>query len=221
MMKHMLRYIILITCFFLFSPQVNVSAQKLTIGKVLDALEKKYRGKSFTADLEQITTTTAIDLQDKYSGKVWFSHPGKMRWEYLSPQNHIFITNGKTLWFYIPEQNQVHISNAESFFQAGAGGAFLSDISLIKNNYSAKIKTDTDPYVIVELIPKKPVPQVSSIDLWIHRAVFEIHQAMTRNEYNDTTQLIFTNIKFTAIAPELFEFIPRNNMTIINENQNL
>ena len=36
------------------------------------------------------------------SGTVYFSRPGRMRWEYESPQQKLFLVDGKNVWFYIP-----------------------------------------------------------------------------------------------------------------------
>jgi outer membrane lipoprotein carrier protein len=36
------------------------------------------------------------------SGSVYFSRPGRMRWEYESPENKLFLVDGKNVWFYIP-----------------------------------------------------------------------------------------------------------------------
>jgi outer membrane lipoprotein carrier protein len=36
------------------------------------------------------------------SGTVYFLKPGRMRWEYESPQEKLFLVDGKNVWFYIP-----------------------------------------------------------------------------------------------------------------------
>jgi outer membrane lipoprotein carrier protein len=36
------------------------------------------------------------------SGTVYFSKPGRMRWEYESPEQKLFIVDGTNVWFYIP-----------------------------------------------------------------------------------------------------------------------
>lgn len=41
------------------------------------------------------------------SGTVYFSHPGRMRWEYESPETKLFLTDGKTAWFYVPSDHTV------------------------------------------------------------------------------------------------------------------
>jgi outer membrane lipoprotein carrier protein len=41
------------------------------------------------------------------SGTVYFSRPGRMRWEYQDPQAKFFLTDGKTAWFYVPADHTV------------------------------------------------------------------------------------------------------------------
>lgn len=36
------------------------------------------------------------------SGTVYFSRPGRMRWEYESPEAKLFLADGKHVWFYVP-----------------------------------------------------------------------------------------------------------------------
>jgi outer membrane lipoprotein carrier protein len=36
------------------------------------------------------------------SGIVYFSKPGRMRWEYESPEKKLFIVDGTNVWFYVP-----------------------------------------------------------------------------------------------------------------------
>lgn len=36
------------------------------------------------------------------SGTVYFSKPGRMRWEYESPEQKLFIVDATNVWFYVP-----------------------------------------------------------------------------------------------------------------------
>src|SRR5271154_7591265 len=36
------------------------------------------------------------------SGTVYFSRPGRMRWEYESPEKKLFLVDGKMVWFFVP-----------------------------------------------------------------------------------------------------------------------
>lgn len=41
------------------------------------------------------------------SGTVYFSRPGRMRWDYESPQKKLFLVDGKHVWFYVPADRTV------------------------------------------------------------------------------------------------------------------
>jgi outer membrane lipoprotein carrier protein len=36
------------------------------------------------------------------TGTAYFRRPGKMRWEYDSPEKNLFLVDGKMAWFYVP-----------------------------------------------------------------------------------------------------------------------
>jgi len=182
---------------------------------ILNAVEKKYSGKSFEANFKQISRLAALDITETASGRAFFSHPGKMRWKYLMPEQHEIITNGKFLWIYRPGENQVMVGNASQFFNAGAGGAFLSDISLIRKNYSIVIKKRTVDYVEINLTSKKDIPSISSIVIQISQKTNEIKRVVIYNEYDDTTLFEFSDIQFTKMDQNLFEFQAPKGSNII------
>src|SRR6266516_7699493 len=41
------------------------------------------------------------------SGTLSLKKPGKMRWEYRSPREKLFLSDGKDAWFYLPGDRQV------------------------------------------------------------------------------------------------------------------
>src|SRR5437667_1341264 len=41
------------------------------------------------------------------SGVAYFRRPGKMRWEYQSPEKNLFLVDGKSAWFYVPADHTV------------------------------------------------------------------------------------------------------------------
>jgi len=41
------------------------------------------------------------------SGTVYFSRPGRMRWDYESPEQKVFLVDGKNVWFYVPADRAV------------------------------------------------------------------------------------------------------------------
>jgi outer membrane lipoprotein carrier protein len=211
--------VIFICCFFSFP----LSAQEpgsATLDQFLDGLEKRYSKKEFIADFSQVSKLKALEIDETASGKALFSHPGKMKWEYLEPQQHQMITNGKTLWIYRPDQNQVIIGDAGNFFKEGSGGAFLSDISIVREKYIINIIENSKLFFSLKLIPEKKIPEIQSILIIVSKTTYNIQKIITSNIYEDTIELGFHNIEFKDIDDSVFEFsIPENSSVIDLDNQ--
>jgi outer membrane lipoprotein carrier protein len=71
------------------------------------ALEARYHdAKTLQAIFLERYSDSRQGLQAE-SGKVYFSRPGRMRWEYEAPEQKLFISDGKTVWFYVPSDHTV------------------------------------------------------------------------------------------------------------------
>ena len=69
---------------------------------VAQALENHYRDvRTLQADfLERYSEGGKQERVE--SGRVFFGRPGRMRWEYESPETKLFVSDGRLLWFYVP-----------------------------------------------------------------------------------------------------------------------
>ena len=68
-------------------------------------IDARYNGmKSLHADFTEIYSGGGIRRSE--SGTLWIKKPGKMRWDYTSPEKKIFVTDGATAWFYVPGERQ-------------------------------------------------------------------------------------------------------------------
>lgn len=173
---------------------------------VLTGIEQRYSGRDFTADFFQTSLLAAIDITETANGKALFSHPGKMRWEYQEPERQAIITNGTTLWIYRIEENQVVLGDAVTFFKSGGGGAFLSDITLIRAGYDITLDRIETDFITLVMVPKTKNPEISTIGIRVLRTTFDIDRVETTNIYGDTTILKFKDINFHTIDRSLFEF---------------
>ncbi|MCF8092323.1 MAG: outer membrane lipoprotein carrier protein LolA [Desulfotignum sp.] len=185
---------------------------------ILDGIENRYADNSFSAEFIQISTLSALDINETASGRAWFSHPGKMKWQYLSPERHDIITNGKTVWIFRPDDNQVMQGDAAQFFQSGAGGAFLSDISLIRKNYDVSVKQTTKDWVELLLEDQSGNPDIQRIILRVSRKLFHISKVTTVNAFGDTTRFEFNNINFYQMPDDRFEFTIPPGVSVIDMN---
>jgi outer membrane lipoprotein carrier protein len=60
------------------------------------------------------------------SGVAYFARPGKMRWEYVSPEVNLYIVDGKWAWFYVPADHTVTRIHAKESSDARTPLALLA-----------------------------------------------------------------------------------------------
>ena len=182
--------------------QSSLSAEQL-IGK----LETRYNAADFSACFFQESTLKALNITDTASGKVWFKHPGMMRWEYESPEKYAIISDGKNLWIYRPEDNQVVIGDAMTYFSNGKGASFLSNFKLVQDAYTVGIATPKKyVHYTLKLVPMEKQLDLSAIFLNIEKKSFDIKSVLTLNDYGDETRIEFSDLKFEDLDASLFNF---------------
>src|SRR5689334_1071088 len=59
------------------------------------------------------------------SGVLLLKKPGKMRWEYRSPREKLFVSDGHAVWFYVPGENQARRSEVKKLDDLRSPLAFL------------------------------------------------------------------------------------------------
>lgn len=185
---------------------------------ILDGLEDQYAGRSFSAEFEQTSVLSALDISETASGRAWFSHPGKMKWQYLVPERHDIITNGDTLWIFRPDENQVMIGDAAPFFASGAGGSFLSDISQLRNNFTVTVTETTDQWVELQLDASPNNQNIQSVLIQVVQKNFQILAVTTVNTVGDITRFELSNITFLELPDNWFEFEVPPGTHIIDMN---
>ena len=74
-----------------------------TVAKAVDEHYNHLR--SLQAEFTEIFRGAGMDRTE--SGTLWLKKPGKMRWEYRSPKDKLFLSDGKNAWFYLPGDKQV------------------------------------------------------------------------------------------------------------------
>jgi outer membrane lipoprotein carrier protein len=69
--------------------------------------EKTYRSASTLSATFLEKYSESGDVVRTEAGTAYFKRPGKMRWEYNSPEKNLFLVDGKTAWFYVPADRTV------------------------------------------------------------------------------------------------------------------
>ena len=82
--------------------RLDIRSESLSAREIVRTVEARYRrARTLTATFYERYSDGKGGAQAE-SGTVYFARPGRMRWEYESPQQKLFIVDGKNVWFYVP-----------------------------------------------------------------------------------------------------------------------
>ena len=152
------------------------------------------------------------------AGTLWLAKggmkkPGKMRWEYRSPEEKLFVSDGKDAWFYVPGDRQARKTDARKLDDIRSPLAFLLGKSkLEKELQGLSLAPDVAPVVagdvVLRGVPQVLADRISEILLEVTPA----HQ-IVRIVINDVDGLVteyrFSDQQEDASIPEgRFQFKP-------------
>lgn len=195
----------------------DASSSRLSLDDIIASMEARYGQKGFSASFFQTSTLKVLDVTDSASGRLFIKRPGRMRWEYATPEKQLIVSNGETLWIHRPEDNQVMIGKAPAFFNGGRGAGFLSDITQIRNHFIIDLATKGESLeYILNLAPKESTDEVKLVVLAVSKETFDVVRVTTYNAYDDETQLVFSDLQFhDQLDDALFNFSPPENAEIL------
>ena len=171
-----------------------------------------------TLQAEFTETYRGSGIERTESGTVWLAKggmkkPGKMRWEYRSPREKLFVSDGKDAWFYVPGDRQARKTDARKLDDVRSPLAFLLGKSKLEKELQGLSLAPDIPAgdagdVVLRGVPQALADRVSEILLEVtpeHRIV-----RIVINEVDGSvTEYQFSNEKENgAISEARFRFTP-------------
>ena len=147
------------------------------------------------------------------TGTLWLKKPGKMRWEYRSPREKLFVSDGKDAWFYVPGDRQARKTAAKKLEDVRSPLAFLlGKTKLEKELQGLSLAPDVTPIVAGNLVlrgvPQALADRVSEILLEI-TPDHQIARIVIQDVDGAATEYRFGDMKEdVAVGDGRFEFSP-------------
>jgi outer membrane lipoprotein carrier protein len=116
-----------------------------------------------TADFTQTYRSGALGREIVERGTVKIKRPGRMLWEYLTPEKKTFLSDGKTFYFYVPSDRQVIVR--EQAGQRGVAVSLLSGEGSILHDFNVAVESPDGPQPRLRLLPKVADPEVERVYL--------------------------------------------------------
>src|SRR5204863_8184453 len=104
------------------------------------ALQHKYDTiHDFSADFTHTYEGGVLHKQITERGHVLVKQPGKMKWDYTSPEKKLFISDGVRVYSYIPADRQVIVGAVPKDDQPGAPILFLAGKGNLSRDFTPSI----------------------------------------------------------------------------------
>jgi outer membrane lipoprotein carrier protein len=167
--------------------------------------------RSLQAEFTEIYRGAGMERTE--TGTLWLKKPGKMRWEYRSPREKLFVSNGQDAWFYVPEDRQARKAAARKLEDWRSPLAFLlGKTKLEKELQGLSLAPDVAPVmagnVVLRGVPPGLADRVSEIVLEV-RPDHQIARIVIQEVDGASTEYRFSEQKEdVAIGNGRFEFRP-------------
>lgn len=198
----------------------QAAGSTLTVEEVIDRLQTSYeRVEDFKAQFVQESTNRSLGRTLTASGEVAMKKPGKVRWEYRSPEPRLIVSDGRTLWIYSPEDRQVFVQGAAEVL-SGISLNLLAGLGNLRRDFRiraiAHAGTEASKIYLLELTPKKPEAALERLILEVDQETFLVEKAVFFDAYANTTTIAFQNLSInTGLPDSRFAFVPPPGVEVI------
>ncbi len=193
-------------------PIAGLPASGVDVKSEAAAVDAHYNHlRSLQAEFTEVYRGSGMERTE--TGTLWLKKPGKMRWEYRSPREKLFVSDGKDAWFYVPADRQARKTAAKKLEDIRSPLAFLlGKTKLEKELQGLSLAPDVAPLatgnVVLRGVPQALADRVSEIlleitpDHQIARIVIqEVDGAATEYRFGEMKEDV-------AIGDGRFEFKP-------------
>ncbi len=180
---------------------------------VATALQKKYDTiHDFTADFVHDSEGGLLRKKQSERGFVQVKKPGKMRWDYKSPEAKTFVSDGHRIYLHVPADNQVIVSPVPEQDQATTAVLFLVGKGNLTRDFTVSYVEGggSDTYAL-RLDPKLPERDYDWLQVVVDRQTLRIRSLSAADSQGGRSTFTFSNFKENVGVPDkTFVFkIPR------------
>jgi outer membrane lipoprotein carrier protein len=198
-------------------------AAEPTAADLARSLQRKYSAvRDFSADFAQERTGGPLNKRQTERGKLLVKKPGKMRWDYQTPEKKLFVSDGLKLYTYVPQDRQVFISamppedkaTTPILFLAGKGDLtrdFVASLTPLPSGMPQGSQS-------LKLTPKTPQADYEWLTLTFDPVSFSLKGLSMLDAQGSISTFTFVNWKDNpGLDDKLFVFKPPTGVELITD----
>lgn len=178
------------------------------------------RTNTFSADFNQQYFAKAYNTTKTSTGHVIFSKPGKMDWEYTSPQGNRIVSDGSKLRVYEAANKQMYEQNVDQS-QYPAALSFLTGQGSLDQNFTFDVQSGaafgfTGGYVMIGT-PKQPTPAYTKVLFYVDAATSQVRRVLILDGQQNRNRFDFESPQVNGtVDASKFTFSPPPGTTIVH-----
>ena len=193
---------------FLSFSALAVGAQS-ELDRMINGLQSKYNKIStLSADFTQVHTSRD-QRERRESGSLLLKKPGRMKWDYTTPEEKHFISDGKWLYEYVVAEKSVTRSSLKETGDMRAPFAFLLGQGKLREEFRriefAKESPVNAGNKVLRMLPTH-LQDFDELLIEFDPNTFQLERLSIIEPDRDRSDFIFSNIKENVSAPSA-EFV--------------
>jgi len=203
---------------------VGLASAQSSSTDLAQALQRKYSGiKDFTAEFTHTYRGGALKKQITEKGRMLIMKPGRMRWEYTTPEQKVFVSDGVKLYSYIPADKQVIVAAVPPDGEATTPALFLAgkgDLTRDFTSSPADAPSGSPAGTLaLKLVPRTPQPDYDWLVLLVEPGTLKLRGLVTSDAQGGTSTFSFTNLKENVgLADKDFAFRMPRGVDVITDS---
>jgi outer membrane lipoprotein carrier protein len=199
---------------------VAMAAAASDAATVAHAVDEHYNHlRTLQAEFTEIYRGAGMERTE--SGTLLLKKPGKMRWEYRSPREKLFLGDGKEAWFYLPGDRQVRKTSMRKLDDLRSPlGFLLGKTRLEKELQGLSLASDIAPLasgnVVLRGVPAAMAGRVSQVLLEVTPEC-QIARISMDSADGSSTEYRFADQKENGeIDEKQFRFVPPAGVEVVD-----
>lgn len=188
-------------------PSGAESASGVSSDAVLGSLQSRYEDiRDLRADFVQEAHVASLGRNDVSRGRVVMQRPGRMRWEYVDPEERVIVLSEGTLRVYTPSESQLQIVAADGgAFSTTALGFLLGEGDLRADFTSEAIDAGPRAEIGLKLRPRGDAA-FEHLEMWLEPESHQLRESVVVDVFGNRTSVRFAEItENTGVEDAAFE----------------
>jgi outer membrane lipoprotein carrier protein len=196
----------LLLAFLLFNA-LAVSAQsnnQSELARLVTGLQTKYNKLStLSADFTQVHTASG-QQERRESGRLLLKKPGKMRWDYTTPEEKLFISDGKWIYEYVTADKYATRSSIKEAGDMRAPFAFLLGRGNLRRDFKRIEFASESPIKagnkVLRMVPKRAM-DFEELLVEVEPNSFQLSRLSIIQSNGERSDFVFSDIQENVLAP--------------------